>query len=355
MTTDNKDARIKVAMIIELSSYSKIIPFQNPGGMGTIVPLWIEELEKMGCEVVVDRADFDYDILHLHNPLPKSIYLGILAKLKGKRIIIHGHHLPELIKGGFKGASLIYPLNKIYSRFFFNLSDVLVAPSPFAMRSLQKLGVKSRFEVVFNGVDRNKFKKNLELAEKFRKHFNLQDDDFIIISVGLRIPRKGVDTFIDTAMEFHRRHPDSNVKFIWIGGSEPLLVDALPDGKLPENTVFTGYVPFDLLIGGYSAASVFLLPTRAESYGNVVLEAASIGLPIVLRNIPAFEDWMTEGKNCMKCTTTDDFVRAIEMLWHDKQMRAILETGSARLADEHDIRNTARRLFEIYQQMMESN
>lgn len=344
--------RIKVAMIIELSSYSKIIPFQNPGGMGTIVPLWIDELEKLGCEVVVDRADFDYDILHLHNPLPRSIFLGVMARIRGRKVVVHGHHLPELIKGGFKGAALLYPLNRLYSKFFFDLGDLLIAPSPFAMRSLRELGVKGPFEVIFNGVDRDKFLKDKELARKFRTAFNLKEDEFVVISVGLRIPRKGVDTFVETAAEFMRRNPDAKVRFVWIGGSEPLLVDAMPDGKLPENVLFTGYVPFDLLIGGYSAAGAFLLPTRAESYGNVVLEAASMHLPIILRDIPAFDDWLTTGRNCLKCGSTGDFVKAVELICHDERMRSILIDGSAKLAEEHDIRNTGRRLFEAYRRLL---
>ena len=348
MATSSASKKIRIAMIIELSSYSKIIPFQNPGGMGTIVPLWIEELEKLGCEVVVDRADFEYDVLHLHNPLPKSIYLGIIARLRGRKVVVHGHHLPELIKGGFKGATLLYPLNKLYSRFFFNLGDVLIAPSPFAMRSLRALGVKVPIEVIFNGVDRAKFKKNPGLAEKFRRAFNLAADEFIIVSVGLRIPRKGVDTFIETAAEFMIRHPDSKVRFVWIGGSEPLLVDAMPGGRLPENILFTGYIPFDLLIGGYSAAGAFLLPTRAESYGNVVLEAASMDLPIILRDIPAFDDWLITGKNCLKCGSIEDFVKAVELVSRDEKMKSILVNGSIKLAEEHDIRNTGRRLFETY-------
>ena len=127
---------ITVAMITELESYSKIIPFKNPGGMGTIVPLWISELEKLGCKVNVNDSKSKYDVLHIHNPLPRSIGAGIMAKIRRKPIVVHAHHLPELIKGGFRGGTLLYPLNKVYSRFFFGLGDVIVAPSPFAVRSL---------------------------------------------------------------------------------------------------------------------------------------------------------------------------------------------------------------------------
>jgi 1,2-diacylglycerol-3-alpha-glucose alpha-1,2-glucosyltransferase len=342
---------ITIAMMTELESYSKIIPFKNPGGMGTIVPLWISELEKLGCKVNVNDSKSDYDILHIHNPLPKSIGAGIMAKLKRKPIVVHAHHLPELIKGGFKGGTLLYPLNKIYSRFFFGLGDVIVAPSPFAVRSLQTLGVKKPFKVIFNGVDRNRFKKDAESGKKFREHFKI-GGDFMVLSVGLRIPRKGVDTFVETAAEFDKLHPGSNVKFVWVGGSEPLLVDAMPGGKLPGNVLFTGFIPLDLLLGSYSAADAFMLPTRAESYGNVVLEAAACGLPIILRNIPAFDDWLTDKTDCLKCNNRKDFVHAVETIWQDSTVNTTLRAGSEKLAVNHDIVNTARKLYDVYSSVL---
>lgn len=342
---------ITISMMVELQSYSKIIPFKNPGGMGTIVPLWNAELEKLGCKVNVDDSKSPYDIIHIHNPLPKSIGAGIMAKLKGKPVVIHGHHLPELIKGGFKGGTIIYPLNKLYSKFFFNLGDVIVAPSPFAVRSLQELGIKKPFKVVFNGVDRNRFKKDAEAGKRFREQYKLADE-FIVLSVGLRIPRKGVDTFIETAIEFAKKYPAAKVKFIWIGGSEPLLLDAMPEGKLPDNVMFTGFVPLDTLLAGYSAADAFMLPTRAESYGNVVLEAAGYGMPIILRNIPAFDDWLVDRSDCLKCNSVQDFVNAVATVLDDEKMRSSLRSGSEKLAERHDIVNTARKLFEIYSDLI---
>jgi 1,2-diacylglycerol-3-alpha-glucose alpha-1,2-glucosyltransferase len=344
---------ITIAMLTELESFSKYIPFQNPGGMGTIVPLWIRELEKLGCRVNLDDTESDFDILHLHNPFPKSIGAALKTRIIGKPVVVHGHHLPELVKGGFKGGAIIYPLNKLYSRFFFSLGDVIIAPSPFAATSLQSLGIKKPFKVIFNGVDRSRFKKDLLVGKAFREKFGLPDDAFIVLSVGLRIPRKGVDTFIETAAEYRKLHPSSKVKFVWVGGTETLLVDAMPDGNLPDNVLFTGYVPLDLLLSSYSAANVFFLPTRAESYGNVILEAASVGLPIVLRDIPAFEGWLSDGKDCIKGRNAEDFAKAIESIWKDDALRSTLRTGSEKLAQAHDIVNTAKKLYEVYSALME--
>jgi len=344
---------ITIAMLTELESFSKYIPFQNPGGMGTIVPLWIRELEKLGCKVNLDDTESDFDILHLHNPFPRSIGAALKARIVGKPVVVHGHHLPELVKGGFKGGSIIYPLNKLYSRFFFSLGDVVIAPSPFAAISLQSLGIKRPFKVIFNGVDRGRFKKDLLVGKAFRQKFGIPDDAFVVLSVGLRIPRKGVDTFVETAIEYGKLHPSSKVKFVWVGGSEALLVDAMPDEELPDNVLFTGYVPLNLLLSSYSAANVFFLPTRAESYGNVILEAASMGLPILVRDIPAFDGWLSDGKDCIKGRNAEDFVKAIESIWRDDALSSTLRAGSERLAQTHDIVNTAKKLFEVYTALME--
>ena len=343
---------ITVAMITEVKSYTEIFSFQNPGGMGTIVPLWARELEKLGCRVAIDDPKVDWDILHLHSPLPASIYLAIRAKLRGKTIVTHGHHLPELIRGGFKGGTLFYPIFKRYSRYFYNLGDVVIVPSPYAEKVLRAMGVKRPMEIVFNGIDRDRFKKDPEAGTEFRRKWNLGDDDFIILSVGLRIPRKGVDTFLETAAEFNRRHPSSNVKFVWVGGSEPLLVDAMPGGALPDNVLFTGFVSFEQLLAAYSAADLFLFPTRAESYGNVIVEAASCNLPLVIREIPVFDEWLVDGSDCIKCRDAMEFVSAVELLWEDREMRARLSFASGRLAKSHDIEHTARRLFDIYSQLI---
>jgi len=117
--------------------------------------------------------------------------------------------------------------------------------------------------------------------------------------------------------------------------------------------MFTGFVPLETLLAGYSAADAFFLPTRAESYGNVVLEAAAYGLPVILRNIPAFDDWLNDKVDCMKGENAKDFARAVESIRSDDNVRATLRSGSEKLAEHHDIVNTARKLYEIYSALLE--
>lgn len=339
---------VSVCMMTELEKYRRIIPFKNPGGMGTNVPMVARELERVGVKVLMNRPKGDYDVLHLHSPLPDSFLWALRWRKAGRPLVVHGRHLPELVKGGFIGGSLFYPIARSYSVKFYNLGTVVVGATPYVAKSLARDGVKGPFRVIPNGINREVFSRDEAAGAKFRQSLGISANEKLVLSVGLRIPRKGVDTFVALADRFKDR-PD--VKFVWVGSSEALLQDALdetPTGRV----VFPGHVPFEDIVGVYSAADIFVFPTRAESYGNVMLEAASCGCPLLIRNIPVYEEWVRDGEHCLKASTEDEFADKLSSLLDDESSRARLVAGAKQLAKEHDIRRTAEMLKELYESLV---
>jgi len=334
-------------MLTELESYRGVIPFRNPGGMGTNVPMVARELERLGCRVLMNDPKGDYDVLHVHSPLPNSFAWALRRKISGKPVVVHGRHLPELIKGGFVGGSVAYPFVRMYSVMFYNLGTVVLGATPYVTRVLAKDGVRGPFKVIPNGIDRSVFTRDGARGAAFRERLGLAKEDKLVLSVGLRIPRKGVDTFVNMASGLSDRR---EVKFVWVGASEPLLKDAL--GSTPKGQVlFPGHVPVDEIVGVYSAADVFVFPTRAESYGNVMLEAASCGCPLLIRDIPVYEDWVVDGKHCMKAGSDKEFVDKLRRMLDDPSLRRDMAKGAQALAEEHDIRKTAAMLKALYESL----
>lgn len=338
---------VSVCMMTELERYRSIIPFKNPGGMGTNVPMVVKELEKLGVHVDLNTPNMSHDVLHLHSPLPDSFYWAMKWRKAGKPLVVHGRHLPELVKGGFVGGSLIYPFVREYSVRFYNMGTVVLGATPYVAKSLAQDGVRGPFKVIPNGISREVFVRDEAKGVKFRESIGLTRDDRVVLSVGLRIPRKGVDTFVNMASKFSDQ---KEVKFVWVGGSEALLEDAL-DKTPPGNVMFPGHVPFKEIIGVYSSADVFVFPTRAESYGNVMLEAASCGCPLLIRDIPVYEEWVQDGKHCLKARSDSDFVDKLRTILGDEPLRRKMIAGAASLAEEHDIKKTAQMLKELYESL----
>ncbi len=336
---------VSVCMLTELEKYRSIIPYKNPGGMGTNVPMVVRELEKAGVRVLLNKPKEQYDVLHVHSPLPDSFLWALRCRRAGRPLVVHGRHLPELIKGGFVGGAIAYPFVRKYSVKFYNLGSVVVGATPYVVKTLAADGVRGPFRVIPNGINREIFVRDEAAGRKFRERLGVSDSERLVVSVGLRIPRKGVDTFVNIASRFKAR-PD--VKFVWVGESEALMEDAL-DQMDPGNVMFPGHVPFEQIVGVYSAADVFVFPTRAESYGNVMLEAASCGCPLLIRDIPVYEEWVRDGEHCLKARSDDEFASKVAMILDDPDLRGELQKGAKRLAEEHDMKKTVLMLKELYE------
>jgi glycosyltransferase involved in cell wall biosynthesis len=104
-----------------------------------------------------------------------------------------------------------------------------------------------------------------------------------LLSVAAVIPGKGHDVLVDALEPLAGLHWECRC----VGSLErdPAFVESLRhrvlDGGMDGRVRFTGPQTEDDLVRSYAAADVLVLPSRAETYGMVVTEALSRGLPVV--------------------------------------------------------------------------
>jgi len=330
-------------MVTGLNSLSKIFNFKSAGGMGTQVPILAKKLKERGIDTTIDDMD-DYDIIHLHNPMPQFIPLIKKVKRKGKPLVIHARHLPELVKGGFKFDGIIYPLFNKYSHWLYNQADVVICATPYVKKWMEMNGIRSQLVVVPNGVDYSRFKYDEKKRMEFRQKYGI-GNEWVVFSVGLIIPRKGVLDFIDVAKNFE------DIKFIWIGSTEPGL-KKIDVSHAPKNVHFIGHIPFNEMPSVYSGGDIFLFPTYAESYGNVLFEAAAAERILVIRDIEIYKEWLKDGINCLKGRSVGEYVECIENIIGDKELQKKLRNGALMLAQQHDIEKSVEKLMDIYMDLV---
>ena len=92
--------------------------------------------------------------------------------------------------------------------------------------------------------------------------------------------------------------------------------------KVP-GACFTGYLRSAELAAAYASSDIFVFPSTTDTFGNVVLEAKSAGLPCVVsdqggpcelvRN--GIDGFVTKGLDAV------DFARGLRMLCKDKELR----------------------------------
>ena len=150
--------------------------------------------------------------------------------------------------------------------------------------------------VVWNGssggVDLTYFdykKRNVYRKEIRRKH-GLSDEDFVFGFVGRITRDKGINEILDAYYQL------SQGKLLMVGGieGEESLNHALfHRSKEDSNIIYAGHVTE--VEKYYCAMDVLLLPSYREGFGNVVIEAAAMGTPAIVSNIPGPIDAIEKG------------------------------------------------------------
>lgn len=122
--------------------------------------------------------------------------------------------------------------------------------------------------VINNGINLDLFKPE---ESDFREKHNIQNS-FIILGVAARWPmRKGLDVFIRLAKEL----PDK-FKIVMVGTNDET------DKLLPEN-ILSIHKTFNQqqLVEIYTAADLFITPTREDNFPTVNIEALACGTPVL--------------------------------------------------------------------------
>lgn len=136
---------------------------------------------------------------------------------------------------------------------------------------------KYEFDVVANGVDVNRYIP-VETSDVEMTHDH-SAKILKILFVSRLIERKGLQYVIPQLKDV-----DYDFKLTIVGGGpyRETLEQIVSDNNLSDKVVFVGQKEKDEIVSYYQNADVFILPSSKEGMPNVVLEAMSCGLPIIM-------------------------------------------------------------------------
>lgn len=303
-------------------------------------------------DVQVIRGKFgeevDCDIIHLHT-------FGTSAWRKmaqdGPKKVVSAHVVPASLVGSIILAKYWLFAARAFMRWFYNRADKVLAVSNTVAETLHKeLYVpKRKIEVFYNTIDMRQYATTAVKKAAARKKLAIKKSDFVVLGNGQVQPRKRLDVFIKMAQAL----PD--ITFIWVGGIpfKHLGADYVHMQQMindtPKNLTVTGVIPHDDVFDYFAAADVFCLPAEQENHPMCVLEAAGAGVPIVLRDIPEYDD--TFAHDAIRCHD-DQFVDAISKLRADKVFYQQQQQKTQAIAKRFDSSEAAAKLVKIYRQLV---
>lgn len=289
---------------------------ENPdSGIKVYADIIARELSKKGVIVNIDsKYDEKYDLIHVHSCRPEN-----LAKMK-----IHQPYTPvvtstHMTSGEVQGLvpdMVLSMLDFGLSTFYVSCEKVFVT-SPHIMKELSKNNLLTKKLILLSyPLDKNRFEKvSKKEVDSFKKKMNLDNRKKTILCVASIQYRKGIFEFAEVA----KKMPQYN--FVWVGKipNLPYLknkdeINELVKNNKGTNITFTGALYKKDLACAYAMCDLFWLPSFSETFGLVIIEAASFGKPVLIRNIPVKE--MFKGFVQTYSSTPDE--KLIKILENEK-------------------------------------
>lgn len=160
----------------------------------------------------------------------------------------------------------MYDLKK---QWFTGMDAVLVTPSQWLASQVKQSFLKDYpVKVIHNGIDLNIFKPTMS---DFRKQYNCEGKKIVLgVAMGWNT-KKGLDVFI----ELSKRLPE-DYQVVLVGGNDET------DRRLPSKVISIHRTQDQHALAEiYTAADVFVNPTREDTFPTVNIEALACGTPVV--------------------------------------------------------------------------
>ncbi|MFB6092782.1 MAG: glycosyltransferase family 4 protein [Haloquadratum sp.] len=289
----------------------------------------------------------EYDVAHCNLVGPGSLAVARHAGHNGIPLILHAHVTREDFRESFRGSTAIAPALGRYLRWFYSQADLVLCPSEYTKRVLESYPVDAPIRPITNGVDVASLEGFADLREEYRERYDLSGT--VVFLVGNVFERKGLSTFCRVAEA-------TTYDFAWFGPYDtgPHASKAVRRWTRdpPENVTFTGWI--EDVRGAYGAGDIYLFPTKNENQGIAVLEAMACGKAVVLRDIPVFEEFYTDGHDCLKCETDAEFREAVDRLAADEGLRRRLGENARETAKRHSLDRVGEKLARTYRDVRDA-
>jgi phosphatidylinositol alpha-1,6-mannosyltransferase len=205
--------------------------------------------------------------------------------------------------------------------------------------------------VLYPGADVDRFRPDLETAG-LRARLGIGDRP-TAVCVSRLVARKGQDVLIRAMPAIRARGPDAALVIVG-GGPYGKKLEAM--ARDAEGVVFAGQVAEDELPRYYALGDVFAMPCRTrlgglevEGWGNVFIEAAACGRPVVVGDSGGAREALVDGETGILVDGTEvgEVAHAVASLLGDPARAAAMgEAGRARVLRSHRWPDIAAQLGE---------
>jgi glycosyltransferase involved in cell wall biosynthesis len=287
---------------------------------------------------------FAPDMIHICSPF----FLGLFAYRYAAETgipVVNSFHTRFVSYLKYYGFEWFEPYGWRYLRWFYNRGNICFVPSRATIRELGCRGF-SNLTLWERGIDTGRF--SPAFADRSLKTRWSPDGDPVALFTGRLVKEKDVETLLKAHRILLDRKVTYKLVFVGDGPMRGQIEREAPDAFL------AGHLGGDQLSRAYASADIFVFPSTTESFGNVVLEAAASGLPVIGASEGGVRNLIRDGETGFLTTPHDagDLAHKMERLLTNGSLRNSMAAGALEFASQKNWSQINHGLFENYEALL---
>ncbi|MCB1778300.1 MAG: glycosyltransferase, partial [Candidatus Competibacteraceae bacterium] len=258
------------------------------------------------------------------------------------------HYLPFLPKSVWRAVA------RQFSRRQCNHLDGLVAPSRAMREILAQYGVRTRMRVIPTGIPGGDLPEGDGAA--FRVQHDIHHHQPALVFVGRVAFEKNIEFLLRVTHELKRTtHPHIVLIIAGEGPAKNRLRRLGSTLGLEENLRFINYLARSAdLSSCYQAGDAFVFASRTETQGLVLLEAMSLGVPVVSTAVMGTCDILAAEQGALIAEEDiGHFAAQVRRVLDDAALRRRLGEEGRVYARQWNARGLAEALLAFYQDLLD--
>jgi glycosyltransferase involved in cell wall biosynthesis len=220
-------------------------------------------------------------------------------------------------------------------------ADLILTVSHFSAERLAHFfpSMKSRLQVVYNGVHPRFFLPVSAEGETFLKQLGLTNKPFILLPRGLHY-RKNADLVLKAWPILHELNPE--LKLVISSHCDPIYLAKAKE--LGDSVLVTGFVSDEALCSLYHAAQVVWFPSLYEGFGLPLIESMACGTPVVASNSSCLPEVAGNAAIIVNTSLISEHVEAIDSLLKNSGLQEAYSSQGKAHAQEFTWQSSAHKL-----------
>ena len=277
--------------------------------------------------------DLEPDIIHAHLELLEVLYYA-RNSLEGINLFFTCHNPPEKLIGDER------PEERDACRYLIDHNDLhIIALHEGMADEIKQMFKINEVSVIRNGIDLERFA-NVSISKKEkRKELGIPEDAYVVGQVSRFTYQKNPEFTVNIFHELLKKKENAYLILAGRGKQENELRKQVSDLRIEDKVRIL--VSRDDIPELLKAMDVFILPSRFEGFGIVLVEAQAAGLPCVVSESVPSQVYLSKKVNKLNLNDSTD-------LWVDTLLDPKGNIDTWDDIEKYDMKNEIKNLEKLY-------